>query len=80
MKKPIKTAEEIRQMVFDELRLKSDYNSITPQRPYWHERDVEGCNWDLVNWSGDKDNAISAKIYLQEFVNSLRAKFDIEES
>ena len=80
MKKTIKTAEEIRQLVINELRINFDYNSITPQHPYWHERDAEGCNWDLVQWSGDKDDAINAKIYLQEFVNSLRTKFDIEES
>ena len=80
MKKPIKTAEEIRQLVINELRVNSDYNSITPQHPYWHERDVEGYNWDLVKWSGDKDGAINAKRYLQEFVNSIRTKFDIEES
>lgn len=80
MEKSIKKSEEIRQLIITKLRENHDYDSVTPRQPYWHERDTEGCNWDLEKWSGDSKIAVNAKKYLREFVVSLRGQFDIDNS
>lgn len=80
MEKTTKTSEEIRQLIITKLRENHDYDSVIPRHPYWHERDTEGCNWDLEKWSGDPKNTVEAKKYLQEFVDSLRLQCDIDNS
>ena len=78
MNKPKKTAKEIRELITAKLREDNRFSNVTPLQPYLHERDSDGSNWDLEKWSGSHETAVAAKQYLQDYVNSLRAQFDIE--
>lgn len=79
MTKQVKTKEEIHELVIKQLRCNAEFDSITPFQPYIHEMDNEGCNWDIDKWSGNVEDVKSAKIYLQEFVTTLRNNFNVIE-
>ena len=78
MNKPTKTANEVRELITAKLREDDRFSDVTPLQPYVHERDLDGSNWDLEKWNGPSETADTAKQYLQDYVNSLRAQFDIE--
>ena len=78
MDKPKKTVNEVRELITAKLREDDRFSDVTPLHPYLHERDADGSNWDLEKWNGPHQTAVAAKQYLQDYVNSLRAQFDIE--
>jgi len=77
MNKVMKNADELHKLIVEKLRENTEFNSVTPSKPYEHERDAQGCNWDLQNWKGDITDVRAAKKYLLEFVNLVRDKYDL---
>jgi len=79
MNKKTKSADELHALIIDELRKKNEFDSVTPSKPYWHERDTSGRNWDLSSWRGYLIDVVEAKNFLEVFVNNLRDRYDISE-
>ena len=74
-----KSSNELHALIIDELRRNNEFDSVTPSKPYWHERDTSGRNWDLSSWKGDLIDVVEAKSFLEVFVNNLRDRYDISE-
>lgn len=84
MTKPVKTAQELNDLVAQLVNqipeLVDDLNNqpnlhVIPSPVYWHERDEEGCNWNIAGGRniGPYTTAIVG------IVGDLRRKFDIAE-
>jgi hypothetical protein len=78
MTKKTKTADELQAMVVALVRRNSEYSLVTPGKPYWHERDSEGCNWDLTSWTGKGLDVAEAANEIASEVRLLRKKYDLE--
>lgn len=68
-----KLQELIQQLVDDHENFKDAVRVLTPQ---WHERDAEGCNWDVTYWSGGAELARNCRDTIEEDVRHLRRTFD----
>lgn len=75
--KPKKSSQELHQLILEKLRQSNEPEAAIPTEPYFHELDLDGCNWDISIWKGDSEASIKTKLYLQDFVKSLRQKYDI---
>ena len=75
--KPQKTAEELHNLIIQELRKNPEFNLVKPGKPYWHETDNNGCNWDISIWQGDVTDATEARNFLTPYILKLRISFDI---
>jgi hypothetical protein len=51
-----------------------------PCKPYRHERDSDGCNWDVSKWTGSQMDVVAAASEIAADVRILRGKYDIEFS
>jgi hypothetical protein len=76
MKKVISKIE-LHNLIVELVRRHPDFAEVMPNQPYWHERDSEGCNWDLVDWNGPIELAKQAKNFIEEEVAHLRLKYDL---
>jgi hypothetical protein len=51
MPKPLKSASEIQRLVHERVHaihtVIEDQAKIRVPRPYWHEEDAQGCNWNM---------------------------------
>ncbi len=79
MAKVQKTAEELHELILGLVRQNPDFNEIEPHKPYWHEPDADGCNWDLTSWSGSGLLVSEAAHSIQDEMRALRMKYDISE-
>jgi hypothetical protein len=75
--KKIISKEELRDLIVELVRRNPDFVDVMPQYPYFHDRDSEGCNWNLVNWTGPAELAKEAKNFIAEEVVQLRLKYDL---
>ncbi len=77
MEKLLKSADELHSLIVALVRRYSEYSSVIPNKPYWHERDSNGCNWDLNSWTGPREDVIAVVKKITEEVRYLRGKYDI---
>lgn len=77
MVKPPKTVDELHALIVALVRRYPEYSSVLPNRPYWHERDSDGCNWDLNSWTGPRDDVMAVAREIAEEVRYLRERYDI---
>jgi len=70
-----KSLDEIRSLIIDEVRRYPEFRDVTPQHPYWHEPDTDGCNWDLSIWQGPVEMVQRAKVAVTPAVQELRRKY-----
>jgi hypothetical protein len=75
--KKIISKEELHNLIIELVRRNPDFAEVMPNQPYYHERDSEGCNWNLVNWIGPAELAKQAKNFIEEEVVQLRLKYDL---
>lgn len=75
--KKIISKEELHNLIIELVRRNPDFAEVMPNQPYYHERDSEGCNWNLVNWTGSAELAKQAKNFIEEEVVHLRLKYDL---
>lgn len=80
MTRKIKSADEIQAMVVALVRRYPEFAVVTPGKPHWHERDSEGCNWDLTSWTGRELDVIEAANEIAAEVRILRKKYDLASS
>jgi hypothetical protein len=74
-KRKNKTLEQLREMIEAEVRKYPDYVEVTPSRPYIHEPDEDGCNWDLTNWNGPAELVVLCKATITPAVRQMRAAY-----
>ena len=70
-----KSLDEIRTLVVAEVRKCPEFDNVTPQHPYWHKPDKEGCNWDLSIWSGPVETVRRAQAAITPAVQELRRRY-----
>jgi hypothetical protein len=75
--KKIISKEELHNLIIELVRCNPQFADVLPLQPYWHERDSEGCNWDLVSWYGPTELAKQAKYFIAEEVVQLQLKYDL---
>jgi hypothetical protein len=75
--KKIISNEELHNLIIELVRRNPDFTEVSPNQPYFHERDIEGCNWNLVRWIGLTALAKEAKNFIAEEVVLLRLKYDL---
>lgn len=78
MNKPKKTANEMRELITAKLRADDRFSNVTPLQPYVHDRDTDGSNWNLNMWNTPTGLTQEMRQYLDNYVNSLRTQFDLE--
>jgi hypothetical protein len=76
--KPQKTVEELHEIIVGLVRANTMFNDVTPHKPYWHEPDKDGCNWDLSMWAGPALLVEDAAEFIRNDVLALRMKYDIQ--
>lgn len=84
MAKPVRTVAQLETLITTRLRkvrevaddLRADSSlKVEIKNPYWHERDAEGCNWNIGHVSGTVSPYLAA---LNLIVTELRQSFDIQ--
>lgn len=75
MQKQTKNLNELHQLVIAALRTNPKFDEVEPHRPYIHEVDDRGSNWDISSWQGPRHMAEEAKDYLMNEVTAMRTKY-----
>jgi hypothetical protein len=79
MTKEIRSLTELRNLVEAEVRKYPDFDEVSPLNAYWHERDGEGCNWDITHWRGPAFVAAAARNAIYTEVRRMQAHYDASE-
>ena len=79
MSRRILAAEEINQMIREEMRKHEDCAKVSLRSVYWHAPDITGCNWDVNMWEGDVTDALACKERIIAAVKALRTRFNVPE-
>ena len=77
MSKIVKSAEELHELIVTLVRRYPEYALVTPGKPYWHERDTDGCNWNLNSWTGPAVDVSTVASDIETEVLRFREKYDI---
>ena len=77
MSKIFKSADELHELIVRLVRSYPEYALVTPGKPYWHERDTDGCNWNLNSWTGPAVYVATVASEIEAEVLRLRGKYDI---
>jgi len=73
-----KTIEELHEIIVGLVRANPEFNNVTPHKPYWHEPDEDGCNWDLSSWSGSEILVLEAADFIRADLIELRTRYDLK--
>lgn len=76
MLKEVKTLAELRALIESEVRKNPGFNDVVPLSAYWHERDADGCNWNVSHWSGPAHVVTAASNTIRPRATELRLKYD----
>ena len=74
--KPVKTLEELEQLVVAHLRANSDTAGIQSVRAYLHERDSVGANWNIYRFEAGASDPESCQSAIRKVTQRLRSEFN----
>lgn len=76
MAKEVKSLDELRDMVEALVRKNPEYAEVRPLSAYWHERDKDGCNWNVSHWRGPDVLVSAAANAIGADAQKLRLTYD----
>jgi hypothetical protein len=74
--KPIKTLEELEQLVVAHLRTNPDTAGVQSVRAYLHERDSVGANWNIYRFEAGASDPESCQSAIRKITQRLRSEFN----